>query len=284
MHILSREPVLDLLLLVLLFTMVGCSDLKNEFIRAEEDTTKHSQDGDVDGPTGRWRPDEFFDDEQMIALANAAEEGDVKNIDQLVEEGVDVNTTGKDGMTILLWAFWAKNKKSFEKLLIHGANPNAQIKDYSSVMSFSAVYRDDPTWLEMSLRHGADPNVENLTNPHWLKKTPIFGAISKHNVRGVELLIAADADLDHKDSLGETPLMFAYGFKFFDIIYRLLEGGADYQIKDRFNHSVAGYIANSEDRFTNDEQKPWRNKVIQFLEKDGIDLQSLRKRLEHEND
>ncbi len=234
------------------------------------------------GPTAEWRPRDFFANANVIALALAAERGDTKEIDRLVSAGTDVNTRGKDGMTPLLWAMWAKNKVGFLQLLERGADPNLQLTGGSSigssVTSWSARAENDSEWLEIVLKHGADPNLVNPGGSGSTNKTPIFDAIDSREARNLDLLIKAGAKLDYRDSCGNTPMMYAAGANWFDSVYRLLEAGADYRIRDNYGYDLADEVVNSRvDRQSDSEQ--WRQKVIAFLSRDGVNFDLTRKKL-----
>ena len=60
----------------------------------------------------------------VVALAEAAKEADCDLIDKLVARKVNVNAQGKGGITPLIYCAQAENAKGFERLLVHGADPN----------------------------------------------------------------------------------------------------------------------------------------------------------------
>jgi hypothetical protein len=230
-----------------------------------------------------WPASKSFGNKQVAALAIAAENGDVTEIDRLVTAGVDINTVGRDGMTPLFRAFWVKNKQGFERLLQHGANADLQLEDGRSVTSLAAKLKHEPFWLKMALEHGANPNLVDSKNPHVRGETPIFNAIRYHNPKGVQLLIDAGADLDHKSDDGTTPLMFAGGFDYFDIIYQLLVGGSDYRLQNKSGKDFTWRVADriDSDLFYLEEedgkgQEEWRAKVMEFFEREGVDLNAIR--------
>ena len=107
-------------------------------------------------PPIRRSPSDCFTNPDMIALAKSSASGNLDEIDRLVSSGVDLNARGKNGMTVLLWAMQAENKKAFKRLLEHGADPNIQLTNGKSVTSFTASVLEDSDWLEMVLKHGAN--------------------------------------------------------------------------------------------------------------------------------
>jgi len=72
----------------------------------------------------KWQAEQYFDDPQAIKLCRAIEKNDVEEMNRLIAAGADVNATGKEGMTLLLWAFPDRKLERFECLLKHGADPN----------------------------------------------------------------------------------------------------------------------------------------------------------------
>ena len=60
---------------------------------------------------GRLKLQDFYQEKDVIELAEAAAEGDIRRIDELSVDGRNINHIGRDGMTPLLWALMAKSKK-----------------------------------------------------------------------------------------------------------------------------------------------------------------------------
>jgi ankyrin repeat protein len=209
-------------------------------------------------PINLMTPAELFGDPGLRALAEAAQNGDVRKIDALIAKGVNVNGTGKYGITPLFSAAQVQNKKGFKALLEHGANPNVVGSDGYTTLNFIARL-SDPDFLKLALKHGANPNlVEPATG-----KTPIFLAVSPYAQGNLPILINAGANLNYKiPSTGWTPMMQAVIFGQFDTVYKLLKAGADYKIKDNSGWDLENYI---DARATAGPGKKWRDKVIEYL-------------------
>ncbi len=160
---------------------------------------------DMDEPTDmRGRADEVFADSRVRSLAEAAERGDVRDMERLLTQGVDVNAAGRFGITPLWWAIRTRSKKGFSFLLAHGACPNPKVSTIT-VMEMAAGY-EDSYYLETILpykpdlgRVGGDDN-----------RTPLETAIFYYRRHNLELLIKAGADLN-TDDRGSTPLEQAVG-------------------------------------------------------------------------
>ncbi len=229
-----------------------------------------------------------FADGKVAALAVAAARGDLKRIDDLVAQGVNPNAQAKTGMTPLIWAIQAKNKAGFRRLLLRGGRPDyvAEGTDFDgfphpvprSLIGCAAGDMSDSEWLEILLKHGANPNLvrpkiggENTTD-YSEGTTPIFAAIDSRRMKNLDLLIKAGADVNHQDNFGNTPILHAAWGRF-DVVLRLLEAGADYRIRNNDGEDLA-YTAALFNAPGGDASVSGRDckKVIAFLERKGVDM------------
>src|SRR5690554_3020381 len=176
-------------------------------------------------------PRDFFDDPKIINLCHAVMSGDVQKIDQLVAEGVDVNSRGKGGMTPLLFSMVGFNKSGLERLMQHGANPNLQTEDKDSYMSFAAQ-ANDADYLKIGLDHGGDPNLQGK-----MGRTLIFEAAMENNDSVQEvlsLLLDRGANINHlSKGLMENAAMAAARINQYRPAFILLSNGIDYQQKNK---------------------------------------------------
>jgi hypothetical protein len=224
------------------------------------------------------RAKKYFLDEQLADLAAAAASGQTAKVQKLLSQGVDVNTRGEGGMTVLCWALLRGNKAGFLFLLEHGANPN--VEGYGpnlmgvpgfSVMAYAAM-NEDTWWLKTVLEHGGDSNFVSLLE----KKTPIFIAINagvpeSPRIEHVRLLLRAGANLEAKNRDGQSPAVYAAYANDFGVVYELLKAGADPKSRDHAGMTIASLIQ----RFPIISTGPiyeWREKVIGQLKAAGVDL------------
>jgi ankyrin repeat protein len=223
--------------------------------------------------------DTMFPDRQARDLAEAAGKGNIGKVEELVKQGVNVNSRGKHNATPLFWAIRNNNIDGFKKLLELGANPNLIInssnKDQKTINAAGgeknvihiAAKLNDEAFLVAALQYGGNPNV--VTGD--FQETPLFDAVMNvHNDKALIILLNAGANINFKDSFGATPVMQAVYITRFDLVYELLNKGADYKIKNNANRDLMDEIARTR-RLMNPkyEQAQWMGKVISWLESRG---------------
>jgi hypothetical protein len=115
-------------------------------------------------------------------LMMAAYEGNIPEMDCLIEHGADVNAPNKTGITPLMDAVYNNNLESLKILLARGANPNIQSKYTATALSEAIIRRYRDIAIEL-LRNGANPNVKDFAG-----RTPLQTAQSFHEIGLVEYL------------------------------------------------------------------------------------------------
>ena len=78
-------------------------------------------------PSG-WAPEGFFHASVVLHACEAITIGDSGKLQDLIDSGLDVNSSGKAGMTLLHWAFACGNLEAFKLLLESGADPDKRLK------------------------------------------------------------------------------------------------------------------------------------------------------------
>ena len=218
----------------------------------------------------------YFTSENQIALAEAAVNGQTDKIQQLLSAGTPINAQGKDGMTALIWALMHNGKLGFQYLLEHGADPDLQLTATdpsldpytmgNSAISIAAQVKD-PFYLEIVLKHGGNPNLVNLQTT----LTPIDDSIQSRLPEQAKMLIAVGANLNFQDRNGETPLVIAAMANSYDIVYALLEAGADPTIKNKWGNTIVYFIERSRTAPATEDYQ-WRSKTIDLLQAKGIEV------------
>jgi len=219
----------------------------------------------------------MFPNRQVRALAEAAGQGNLKKVESLITQGVDVNSRGTKNATPLFWAM--RNIDGFEKLLELGADPNIVFAD-SSVMHWAARH-ENVSFLRMALIHGGNPDLVVGK----LGETPIFktiGVTGSGNRIAMIILLESGANIDATTGGGEvfgmsmagkTPIMTAADLGRFDIVYDLLSRGANYDSEDDSGRDLMDRVVSMNGRYVaGSEQERSLEIVIEWLNDHGVYL------------
>jgi ankyrin repeat protein len=204
---------------------------------------------DVNVPLGYDRP----------PLILIAERGLIPEAQRLIKRGAQVNPKLKSPLferTPLEAACAGGHEAMAELLLRHGAQiyrkrkcevfPDEQehrlVNRVFTVPSalYRAVESGDVATVEMLVQHGADLRDENARQEalschgvHY--ETLLHRAASADNSRSpemIEYLVNHGAELNAKDSIGDTPLKYSVRKRKVDAVRKLLELGASVNVKD----------------------------------------------------
>lgn len=258
-----------------------------------------------------WKAEDYFDDPQVRALCGAIERNDIEELERLIESGVNVNSLGKDGMSLLLWAFPDRKIERFECLLHHGADPNVIFESDFGVppsrpfhpyphggqhfedrgchagqsVTFLAARSPMLGYLKAVLAHGGDANIVDKKT----KEAPLDLAASRFTLDGperVSLLVSHGADMERYCQYRQGyPLMLAVKDGRYETALSLLKLGADptHFPPDDFLNAVM-VVARQERRRSEDQargfagSRPGLDELIEWLEKNFGSLDAARER------
>ncbi|HEY6898047.1 MAG TPA: ankyrin repeat domain-containing protein [Rhodocyclaceae bacterium] len=163
-------------------------------------------------------------------LMKSAEMGDTDAVMELIGKGMDVNSTDRDGNTLLIIAARAGNGRLLEFLLGHRANTQKKNTFGDSALMFAA-YRGDLPMVKQLLTAGADIN-----QPGW---NALHYAAYQGRDEVAKLLLAQGADPNRRAQNGQTALMLAAANGHAEVVKALLEAKAERSYKDPQGNSAS---------------------------------------------
>lgn len=105
--------------------------------------------------------EDYYPTEGETPLMTAAYDGDIEEVNALIDEGADLEETDAEGYTALAYAGFLQNNDVAQVLLEAGADPNA-LNDYSTVL-MDALYNENYELALMLYEYGADPELEDTS-------------------------------------------------------------------------------------------------------------------------
>ncbi len=156
------------------------------------------------------------------ALADAAQQGNLATVRQLLRDGTNVDESQVDGTTALHWAVQAGDADMTALLLSAGADANMRNRVGAPPLLAAAINGDSEV-LDLLLNAGADANMSVSATGD----TPLMLAARTGAVAAIETLIAHGADVNAQETWGHTtPLMWAVAENHADVAQLLLANGA----------------------------------------------------------
>ena len=193
-------------------------------------------------------PEDYFSGSQL-QLAQAIEEGNVDEVEKLATQ-TDLNKPGEKDLTLLYYALSEASNKDVNRLNIlsvlvkHGANPLQYVVDMGSVATNTAGYAD-PVFFKALIKGGMDKNAR-------FESTPIiFYATNERSFPTLKYLVEIGADVNAKDSLGQTAIFQGMYGQQYDQVEYLLNHGADANITDVNNVTFNQFL----DKITSNTNK-----------------------------
>ena len=139
-----------------------------------------------------------------ISIHQAALDGQISQLRNLLTTGVDVNTVDEDGRTPLMYAAFNGHADIISLLIDKGALINASDSEGRTalMMASSGPF---PAAVKILLDHQADPNLTDKEE-HF---TALMYAAAEGQLEVVKILLANRADPAMKDIDGDDALTFA---------------------------------------------------------------------------
>ena len=203
------KHIYNLIILMLLFSFVGCSDL--------DDSTNLDQGYD-------WK-----------ALLMSAEKGDSDLVKKLLAVGYNPDARDSAGNTALIYAAMNGNIEMVHVLLDGGADP--EIDDtYGSTPLIVAVSGGHVAIVRLLLERNAELEPTGYRGSH-----PLIPAAQGGYVEIVRMLLERQVDVEVKGGMGKTPLILAAEYGHTDIVRMLLEKQVNLEAEDVFGWTALMY-------------------------------------------
>lgn len=196
-----------------------------------------------------------------VAFLTAARNGNLLEVNRLIDAGIDLQARDEDQRTALMLAAGEGRRNVVLRLLLAGAEPNARQTGFQHHQTalYHAIQGGHDDVSAMLLLAGVNPSGYDYKTPgplHWATefgrpdmvrlllnlpgnkrvsvdarsygdKTPLHEAVRIGRREIVDLLLAAGADPNARDDGPAVPLSFAILWEHVDIVERLLAAGAD---------------------------------------------------------
>ncbi|WP_332399647.1 ankyrin repeat domain-containing protein [Vibrio metschnikovii] len=198
-------------------------------------------------------PEAFFSG-QLLAVAEAIKKQDIEKARQLAEQLPDIDAPGAKHFTLLAFAVADTNIPAIKMLMALGADPAAKLgsQGQNGSVAYFAMWRKTTDALKAMLESGMDPNLTDDGG-----NALIFHAPRLEGNNSLKLLVDYGANVDARDSLGQTPLLDILNTRFDEVLF-LLEHGADPFVMDKSGMTAAYSVQeslNSMDKSTEAYQK-----------------------------
>jgi uncharacterized protein len=167
-----------------------------------------------------------------VPLTRAAGRGDLAELERLLDEGVDVDSTGETGRTAVTAAVYGGHLDAVRLLIDEGADVDSQDEHRTNPL-LALGETGDVAILREVLR--AEPD---LTRTNRFGGTALIPASDRGHVEVVRELVRTDIDIDHVNDLGWTALLEAVilgdgGPAHQEIVRTLVAAGAAVDLADR---------------------------------------------------
>ena len=224
-----------------------------------------------------YEPRDFFEGRQL-EVAQLIYDGDEVKLNEKLPSisKEELNRPVKADMTLLFWsvlnAIYDKNTperlKIITDLVKAGADPLQPRPEGGSSPAEFVMKADKGIWVKAMLDGGLPPNSKDKV----FNEPIVFQTIKAKNPETLKVMLDYGADINTRDSLGNTLLISSLDSHSFDHTILLLERGADSKIKGKFGWTMGNQLQRFIDRGVGDaEDKEKIDKIKELLIKKGGD-------------
>ena len=201
------------------------------------------------------------------ALFAAAGNGNMEIVKLLLTRGVDVNSAGPGGETLLMRAAAADD--DMVKYLV-GKHADVNSRDYEGntalIKAAGSFYSTADVTVRYLLENSADPNAANKDG-----ETALILAAKRGRTVMAETLLAKGAAVFPKDKAGKTALVYAMEGGYNDIAARLTKAGA---ARDYKGMKWSAFVSKQKEPFIKvvDNAQEWHALWRRAIEKTAPDI------------
>lgn len=141
----------------------------------------------------------------MTALMNAINSNNLEQVNQLIQQGIDVNELDGNQDAPIVIAAYKGHSLILAALLQAGADVHAVDPGMKATALHAAAYAGRTEAVKLLIQYNIDINKQGPYNGY----TALHDAIWQGHEEIAKLLINAGANLQLKSHAGETPLDFA---------------------------------------------------------------------------
>lgn len=211
-------------------------------------------------------PYEIFPDPAAAAIAEALVEGDIGKVRTLAATAdfAALAALGDKRVTLLQWALFTRSLDGMQALLDAGADPAQPGMDGDTAVHFASML-EEPQFLRALLAHGADPDVANVDTG----SAPLCAALMTEREEQFRILLAAGANPDHVDDMGNTLLHVTGLLNEPQRALDLLKAGADPVRRNAQDVTFQRYLFMARpDVLDADNSRAWEAVLTWLLEND----------------
>lgn len=173
-------------------------------------------------------------------LCLAIKDVKVKEIDDLINGGVNVNVRGQNGMTPLHYAAKKHNEDIANALIKAGADINIKDQDGRTPLHWAAIERNKGV-ANALIKAGADVNAKDDYG-----RIPLHWAVNAGSIEVTQILLETKVNVNAQDKNGKAPLHLAAKENHAELVKVLLSNRADISVKDHRGDTPFNLTTNEE--------------------------------------
>jgi len=209
----------------------GHGEVANLLLQAGASVNVHNNDNKTPVDLARQHGHESLAQrlERVPELLEAADAGDVAQVETLLAAGVYVNAPDDYGTTPLHYAAQDGYADVVKLLIEAGASLDTRAEDGSTALLLAmGNERGDLEPAKLLLQAGADPNIPNRYG-----RTPLFWVVTNGQAELVRLLLQAGADVHATTDAGNPPVQIAAFAGLPEVLTLLIDAGAPVNVQDQ---------------------------------------------------